>query len=98
MTANCPICETNTMIVENRKGKKGTDGKMDYTGVWEIGHVKAHAEGGNEELDNLRPICKMCNRKMGKMHMVEYCKKNVPNHRLEATLAKLKLSATAATT
>jgi hypothetical protein len=94
MTAVCPICETNTMILENRKGKKGSDGKIDYTGVWEIGHIKAHAEGGNEELDNLRPICKPCNRAMGKMHMVEYCKRNVPVDRLNATLTKLKLNET----
>ena len=91
MEAICPICEANVMILEVRKNKSKVKGQ-ETKGIWEIGHVKAHANGGNEELSNLRPICKSCNRKMGNDHMIEYCKQNVPDFRLERTLNRMKLS------
>jgi Protein of unknown function DUF262/HNH endonuclease len=39
---------------------------------WECGHVLAAAAGGKETLDNLRPICRSCNREMGTQHMDEF--------------------------
>jgi 5-methylcytosine-specific restriction endonuclease McrA len=59
-----------------------------------MAHVLSHHHGGEETLDNLRPICKSCNRAMGKMHMVEYIKNNVPSHRISTTLKRLKLPTT----
>ena len=32
---------------------------------FEIGHVTAFSEGGSDEIDNLRPICSLCNKSMG---------------------------------
>jgi 5-methylcytosine-specific restriction endonuclease McrA len=76
--ADCPICLKNQIGLLNRKS-------------WEIAHVKAHSQGGNEELSNLRPICRQCNRKMGTMHMLEYCQRNVPRERLNHVLDQLHL-------
>lgn len=75
----CPICETNMMVLKDRKS-------------WEIAHILSHHNGGNEELTNLRPTCKACNRAMGKIHMVDYIKNNVPKHRVDTTLKRLKLA------
>lgn len=83
----CPICNINKMIMTVRKEKKGEKTE----GVWEIGHIKAFAEGGNEDIENLRPICKKCNRAMGKTHMKQYCINKVPTERLEETLRLLRL-------
>jgi 5-methylcytosine-specific restriction endonuclease McrA len=39
---------------------------------WEVAHVVPFASGGDEELSNLRPLCRTCNRRMGKRHFAEY--------------------------
>lgn len=39
---------------------------------FEAGHVIAKAFGGSNELDNLRAICKECNRDMGTMNLETY--------------------------
>ena len=39
------------------------------------GHILAEANGGTQELNNLRPICRQCNQGMGTMHMLDYIKK-----------------------
>jgi hypothetical protein len=48
-------------------------------GNWECSHVIAVANEGKNNLDNLRPLCKTCNRDMGIMNMNEYKKKFHPN-------------------
>jgi len=39
---------------------------------FEAGHVIAVSEGGENKLENLRPICKLCNRSMGSMNLEEF--------------------------
>ena len=39
---------------------------------YECGHVVAHAMGGSTTVDNLRPVCRACNRSMGKIDMDEF--------------------------
>jgi len=43
---------------------------------FECGHVISEFNGGDVNVDNLRPICSLCNKSMGKKNMVEYMKKN----------------------
>jgi hypothetical protein len=38
----------------------------------ECGHIIAHALGGIDNVDNLMPICKTCNKDMGIMNLFEY--------------------------
>lgn len=39
---------------------------------WEAGHILSVAHGGLTTVDNLRPLCFQCNRKMSAMHMYEF--------------------------
>ena len=39
------------------------------------GHIKSEREGGLTTLDNLAPICPLCNSSMGTMHMMEFINK-----------------------
>ena len=44
--------------------------------IWdfECGHVVAESNGGETTLNNLRPICGVCNKSMGTMDLEEYKK------------------------
>ena len=43
---------------------------------FECGHVISEYNGGDINIANLRPICSLCNKSMGKKNMVEYMTKN----------------------
>lgn len=43
---------------------------------FECGHVISEYNGGDVNIANLRPICSLCNKSMGKKNMVEYMTKN----------------------
>lgn len=42
---------------------------------YQVGHNKAVAKGGNDNISNLRPICSPCNRGMRTMSIEQYKKK-----------------------
>lgn len=39
---------------------------------FELGHVVAYSKGGNDKIDNLRPICSLCNKSMGTNNLLEF--------------------------
>ena len=39
---------------------------------FECGHVQSEHEGGDVTIDNLRPICSLCNKSMGTRNMTEF--------------------------
>lgn len=41
---------------------------------FECGHIVSLADGGKTNIDNLRPICSMCNKSMGKTNYYEFVK------------------------
>ena len=41
---------------------------------FEVGHVLSEAQGGTLEINNLRPICSVCNKSMGARNMVDFVK------------------------
>jgi hypothetical protein len=43
--------------------------------VFEAGHIISSADGGGDNIDNLRPICRDCNRSMGTTNMDYYIEK-----------------------
>ena len=44
-------------------------------GNFNCGHIKAHANGGSTTLDNLVPICTLCNTSMGTYDLNKFIKK-----------------------
>lgn len=42
---------------------------------FEVGHNKPHSKGGKWNVDNCRPICRVCNRSMGTMTIETFKKK-----------------------
>ena len=61
-------------------------------GQWHCGHIVADANGGPTELDNLKPLCRSCNLKMGTMNMYEYILNNSPG-KTNPGKARLKILA-----
>ena len=39
---------------------------------FECGHIKSFATGGTDTVDNLRPICSLCNKSIGSQNMDEF--------------------------
>lgn len=58
--SNCMCC--NNMSIEY--------------GNFDCGHIVAESNGGETNLDNLRPICRLCNSSMGTKNMIEFMKNN----------------------
>ena len=52
-------------------------------GNFHAGHIKAHVNGGSSSLDNLVPICMLCNTSMGKYDLNEFITKYNLHHGLE---------------
>lgn len=50
---------------------------------FECGHINAEINGGDESIENLRPICSSCNKGMGVKNMYEYMEKNYNNNFLK---------------
>ena len=50
--ANCPVIYCDTRIYRNDSN------------TWDCGHIKSHFNGGETNIENLKPICKTCNNKM----------------------------------
>lgn len=42
--------------------------------TFECGHIDARSKGGKDSVDNLLPICGLCNRSMGTMNFKEFQK------------------------
>ena len=42
---------------------------------FDVGHVVAESNGGTLEINNLRPICSVCNHAMQSMNMIDFVKK-----------------------
>jgi hypothetical protein len=42
---------------------------------FEVGHIVSVAEGGSDEIENLRPICSPCNKSMGKQNLLNFKEK-----------------------
>jgi hypothetical protein len=50
---------------------------------FEAGHVEAEKKGGDTILDNLRPICAGCNRRMGTCNMKVWMEKEYPRNQFK---------------
>jgi 5-methylcytosine-specific restriction endonuclease McrA len=65
-TGTCYVCARKITI------------KKKNNNTFHASHVRARANGGNDELKNLRPCCETCNLKMNTQDLEEYKKENYP--------------------
>lgn len=63
---DCPICDINIINVFN----------------YECAHVIAQSKGGQHTVDNLRPICSPCNKRMNNNDFYEWTQKNYPKAKI----------------
>ena len=63
-----------TFGADKAKGSCQCCGKEIHILDWEAGHVIAAAKGGPDTIENLRPICGVCNRSMGTQNLEEFRK------------------------
>lgn len=66
--AYCIICNNN--IISRISGNN----------KFHCGHIQSEANGGDIDINNLLPICGICNSSMGTTHMDEYVKSQFPNN------------------
>lgn len=59
-------------------------------GNYECGHVISRSKGGSTNINNLRPICSLCNKSMGTQNMFEFQKKYGFNFNIPITNIKIK--------
>ncbi len=55
-SAKCMCCQKNEII----------------QGHFEAGHIISERDGGATNIENLRPICSLCNKSMGSKNMLEF--------------------------
>lgn len=55
----CLCCKNSTISITN----------------FDCGHIVSNKEGGKIHIDNLKPICRLCNLSMGTMNMNDFMKK-----------------------
>ena len=60
---------------ETAVGKCYVCGQPIHISDFEVGHNKAVARGGSDNINNLRPICRSCNLAMGTMSIEAFKKK-----------------------
>ena len=39
---------------------------------FELGHIISHSNGGKDNIENLRPICSLCNKSMGTQNLLDF--------------------------
>ena len=70
---------------------------------FELGHVEAYSNGGSNKIDNLRPICSLCNKSMGATNMFDFMKNygmglhtsnDIEPEKIELKIAELVLNIT----
>ena len=75
-----PKCVRNALFVDyfgnSREGKCQMCFRETISlGNFQAGHIISEANGGRVRLDNLRPVCQLCNTSSGKMNMDDFIKK-----------------------
>ena len=77
---NIPKTVRNALFINyfgnNREGKCQMCKRETISiSCFQAGHIISEANGGKVTLDNLRPVCQLCNTSSGKMNMDEFISK-----------------------
>jgi hypothetical protein len=51
--------------------------------TFECGHITAESKGGLTNIDNLMPICGLCNKSMGTINLFEFKKNFLSNSKIK---------------
>ena len=62
----CKLCNESPVVFAERT-------------TWEVAHVVSFKDGGEDNVDNYRPICRHCNRSMQSKHFKDYCREKYPS-------------------
>jgi 5-methylcytosine-specific restriction endonuclease McrA len=62
----CKLCKQRHISFDKRSGIDG----------WEVAHVIPIKYGGDNDITNLRPLCRPCNRAMSSKSFKDYIAKN----------------------
>ena len=65
----------NEYFGNNFKGSCDVCGKEITRDTFEAGHIVSAANGGDDNIENLRPLCRSCNRSMGAENLNKFKKK-----------------------
>lgn len=69
-------CYAGCGAIINRDQVSYTRGDIiKYSLNWDRSHVLSRKDGGHNDIENLRPMCQTCNRRMGAEHAFEYMKR-----------------------
>jgi 5-methylcytosine-specific restriction endonuclease McrA len=79
-SGTCKLCLVTHIQLGERRGDH----------AWEVSHIIPFSRGGSESVSNLRPLCRGCNRRMGRKTFMEYIELNFP-HRKQELLNSLNL-------
>lgn len=63
-------------------------GEQIFQQAFECGHVVAAAKGGSDAVDNLRPVCSICNKSQGDDHMDDFISVYFPREKPASGHAK----------
>ena len=94
-----PVALKNTVWskyigADKAEGKCYVCGRTIHITDFDLGHNKAVARGGKDNLNNLRPICRTCNSSMGTMSIerfkAKYFSKSVNEKKKSTVQAKKK--------
>jgi 5-methylcytosine-specific restriction endonuclease McrA len=62
-------------FIDKEKGVCKVCNKVEINiNIFHCGHIISHKNGGETSFENLKPICVLCNNKMGSMNLYEYMK------------------------
>jgi hypothetical protein len=66
--------------VSNGIGKCFVCGRTEIRqSCFDAGHVISVRDGGENTIDNLRPVCPTCNKSMGSQHLYDFMRENFPD-------------------
>lgn len=74
----CKICESTKISFEDRR-------------LWHMSHLISHEAGGTSDIDNIRPLCTICNHSMHKKSLIEYCTEKYDSERCKKIFSALKI-------
>lgn len=79
-----------TYIGENFKSPCPSCNLYEITALhFYIGHIIPKCRGGNDTIDNLRPICDTCNLSIGNKNMFDFLRTYFPDSSILSTISNL---------